>query len=203
VKAFTSIRETRAGATAMPPLMRILGATGLFAAFLLAAMVSFADSREATNALWNGSASEGGVGFWVYPVSGECPGLRLKAKPLVFAVRRQGSSEFSVSNLKYCFQLPERAGTPLVQCRSGGGRLFFDAATRRYGGEYSFQMTDGTRREGAFVAQFCPKSSSLPQQENKPDHSATRFLQPRDGKAVVVTASSGISSNGGSSGDLL
>jgi hypothetical protein len=144
---------------AMPPLMRVLGATRALAAFLVVSTASPADSGDATtNALWNGSDSEAGVGFWLYPVSGECPSLRLKAKPLVFALRRAGSTEFSVSDLKYCFQLPERAGIPLVQCRSGGGRLFFDAATRRYGGEYSFQMTDGTRREGAFVAQYCPKS---------------------------------------------
>jgi hypothetical protein len=29
-------------------------------------------------------------------------------------------------------------------------------------------MTDGTRREGTFVAQFCPKSETLPP-GNKPD----------------------------------
>jgi hypothetical protein len=145
-----------------------LAATGVLATLLWVAMESRADSPLATNALWNGSDSEGGIGFWLYPVSGECPSLRFKAKPLVFALRRAGSEEFLVSDLKYCFQLHERPGMPFVQCRSGGGRLFFDAATRRYGGQYSFQMTDGTRKEGTFVAQFCPKSATVPQ-GSKPD----------------------------------
>jgi len=161
VNAFNLIGESRARVAAIRPLLYVFRATGVIAALLVPIAASPADSQAATNALWNGTDSDGRVGFWLYPVSGECPGLRLKARPLVFALRRRSGTEFAVSDLEYCFQLPERASSPLVQCRTGGGQLFFDAETRRYSGRYSFQMTDGTRREGAFVAQYCPKSATI------------------------------------------
>ena len=167
------------------PLACWLRVASVSAVFQVATIAGPAYSQDVTNALWNDSNSDSVVGFWVYPLSGECSSLRLKAKPLVFALRRTSGREFSVGDLKYCFQLPERAGTPLIQCRSGGGRVSFDASTRRYDGEYSFQMTDGTRREGAFVAQFCPpagESDTLPQRDSKSDYSTTRFGPQRDGR---------------------
>jgi hypothetical protein len=106
------------------------------------------------NALWN--ESDGKVGLWVYPVSGECPDLREKAKPLVFSVR-DARLEYVVADLDYCFLLPERTGMPINRCRRGNLRLLFDSASNRYGGRYSFEMADGTKREGEFNAQYCPK----------------------------------------------
>jgi hypothetical protein len=111
------------------------------------------------NALWNDSGTKGDIGFWIYPVFGQCPELRTKAKPLVFApkVRR---AEHSVTDLEYCFQLPQRPEMPLVQCKSGTVRMTQDEKSKRYRGKYSFVMTDGSKREGSFYAQYCAKGGS-------------------------------------------
>jgi hypothetical protein len=108
------------------------------------------------NALWNDSGAKGEIGFWIYPLFGQCPELRTKAKPLVFSpnVRRH---EHSVAELQYCFQLPERPEMPLINCKSGIVRLDQDEKSKRYRGTYSFVMVDGSKREGSFYAQYCAK----------------------------------------------
>jgi hypothetical protein len=111
------------------------------------------------NAFWNDSGTKGEIGFWIYPLYGQCPELRTKAKPLVFSpkVRRP---EHSVSELRYCFQLPERPEMPLLMCETGAVRLSQDDKSGRYSGEYSFVMADGSKREGSFYAQYCAKGGS-------------------------------------------
>jgi hypothetical protein len=126
---------------------------------ILTSSTAYAQSATSSNALWNDSGTKGDIGFWIYPVSGGCPDLRAKAKPLVFSPKHQ-QDEHAVSELQYCFQLPERAGGPLNQCRSGKVGFTRDAKTRRYKGAYSFLMVDGSKRQGSFEAQYCPKGGS-------------------------------------------
>ena len=76
--------------------------------------------------------------------------------PLVFSLS-SSDDDASVDGLDYCFELPKRPGMPILRCRSGNVRVKFDASNQRYGGEYSFTMADGTRREGTFIAEYCPK----------------------------------------------
>lgn len=125
---------------------------------LLAFATGFAHAQDATNALWNNSGPKEIVGLWVYPLSGGCPDLRTKANPLVFATRTQGSKH-DAADLWYCFELPERDSGQPKKCQSGTVRLEFDASVQQYKGEYSFIMSDGSKREGMFVAQYCPKDS--------------------------------------------
>jgi hypothetical protein len=133
-------------------------ATALLTAVMLLPATALGDD-EAINALWNDSGTKGEIGFWIYPVSGQCPELRTKAKPLVFSpkVRR---AEHSVGDLQYCFQLPERPEMPLVQCTRGTVRMTQDEKSKRYRGNYSFVMADGSKREGSFYAQYCAKGGS-------------------------------------------
>lgn len=127
-------------------------------AIALGAPAHLACALEPTNALWNDSGAKGFVGVWIYPVSGECPELRARAKPLVFAIHALGGT-FEVSQLQYCFQLPESYTDKLVSCKSGSVRLELDSPSQRYKGDYSFEMADGSRRNGTFSAQFCAKGS--------------------------------------------
>jgi hypothetical protein len=133
-------------------------ATALLAAAMLLPATSLGDDTT-INALWNDSGTKGEIGFWIYPVFGQCPDLRTKAKPLVFSpkVRRP---EHSVAELRYCFQFPERPEMPLVQCKSGAVKLTQDEKSKRYRGSYAFVMADGTKREGTFYAQYCAKGGS-------------------------------------------
>jgi hypothetical protein len=133
-------------------------ATVLFAAAMLLPATSLGDDST-INALWNDSGTKGEIGFWIYPLYGQCPDLRTKAKPLVFApkVRRP---EHSVADLQYCFQLPERPEMPLIMYKGGNVRLSQDEKSGRYRGTYSFVMADGSKREGSFYAQYCAKGGS-------------------------------------------
>jgi hypothetical protein len=133
-------------------------ATVLLAAALLLPATGRGDDST-INALWNDSGTKGEIGFWIYPAYGQCPELRTKARPVVFSpkVRRP---EHSVAELRYCFQLPERPEMPLLMCQSGFVRLRQDDESGRYRGTYSFAMADGSKREGSFYAQYCPKGGS-------------------------------------------
>jgi hypothetical protein len=121
--------------------------------------LSHVASAQSPNATWNGT--NGLIGFWIYPISGDCPEIRLTAKPFVFAIRSEGG-RYDVSQLEYCFQLPEHVGTKIARCKSGTVHFSLDSASQRYSGEYSFILWDGSKRAGEFVAQFCPKESQAP-----------------------------------------
>ena len=131
-------------------------------AFLIAALFLSATSQaddSTINAFWNDSGAKGEIGFWLYPVFGQCPEMRTKAKPLVFSPRVR-RNEHSVAELRYCFQLPERPDMPLIMCTSGTVRLSQEDKSKRYRGTYSFAMADGSKREGSFYAQYCAKGDS-------------------------------------------
>jgi len=130
----------------------------LLAAALLLPATTVGDDGT-INALWNDSGTKGEIGFWIYPVFGHCPELRTKAKPLVFSPKVQ-RTEHSIADLQYCFQLPDRSEMPLVQCKSGAVRMTQDEKSKRYRGNYSFVMADGSKREGSFHAQYCAKGGS-------------------------------------------
>ena len=66
----------------------------------------------------------------------------------------------AVDGLLYCFELSKDRARPPLKCRSGYVRVKADEPAKRYGGEYSFTMSDGTRREGAFIAEYCPKGEA-------------------------------------------
>lgn len=123
---------------------------------LLAAAALPVNSQGLPNALWNDSGPKGVVGFWLYRATGGCPDLRSKDKPLVFAAK-SASSDHAVNDLWYCFALPEQGNSSPNQCRTGSVHLELDAAERKYTGKYSFELMDGTKREGEFIATYCPK----------------------------------------------
>ena len=130
-------------------------ATVLLAAALLLPATSQSDDAT-INALWNDSGTKGEIGFWIYPLLGQCPDLRTKAKPLVFSPKAR-RPQHSVAELQYCFQLPERPEMSLIQCKSGTVNLTQDQKSKRYRGTYAFVMADGSKREGSFHAQYCAK----------------------------------------------
>jgi len=132
--------------------------SALLAAAMLLPATSLGDDST-INALWNDSGTKGELGFWIYPLHGQCPELRTKAKPLVFAPKVR-QPEHAVSDLRYCFQLPERPELPLIMCESGSVRLSQDGKSGRYSGTYSFVMADGSQRAGSFYAQYCAKGGS-------------------------------------------
>lgn len=128
-------------------------------AFLAASSPAVVYAQGAgVNALWNDSGPKDHLGFWLYPLKGGCPDLRAKAKPLVFATKNH-RTEHAVSELWYCFQLPEQAQAPLTNCKAGSVRIAHEAKSNRYSGTYSFVMADGSKREGSFEAEFCPKEN--------------------------------------------
>jgi hypothetical protein len=136
----------------------MMRASVLLAAAMLLPATSLGDD-SAINALWNDSGTKGEIGFWIYPLYGQCPELRTKAKPLVFAPKVRGP-EHSVAALRYCFQLPERPEMPLILCDSGIVRFSQEEKSGRYRGTYSFVMADGSKRDGSFYAQYCAKGGS-------------------------------------------
>jgi hypothetical protein len=133
-----------------------------FAAIVTAAILlptsSLADDAT-INAIWNDSGTKGEIGFWIYPALVQCADTRAHLKPLVFSFKDR-QAEFSVAELKYCFQLPERPEMRLVECKSGGVKLSQDPKSKRYRGNYAFVMADGSKREGPFYAQYCAKRES-------------------------------------------
>lgn len=124
-----------------------------FAASLIPLHV-FAQS-EPVNALWGSTTDRKGLhyNFGMYSSKGVCPELRAKGTDLVFSTDKKDGA-LQVADLRYCFALVTK---PLdsINCRSGKLKLAFDAKANQFKGEYSFELVDGTKREGSFVAAYC------------------------------------------------
>src|ERR1700722_11519594 len=113
--------------------MRIIAA---FSVIVLCVLVHTTSAQQPTNARWNDSGPKGLIGLWIYPVSGQGPELRPRAKPPVSATHAE-DGPYDVAHLLYCFQLPESAKDKPVRCKSGTVRIELDRTSRRYSGDYS------------------------------------------------------------------
>jgi hypothetical protein len=130
----------------------------VFSVIVLCLLVRTASAQQPSNALWNNSGPQGLIGVWIYRVAGRCPELRTSAKPLVFATHAKDGT-YDVAQLLYCFQLPESSKDKPVRCKSGTVHLELDRTSQRYSGDYSFETTDGSKRNDHFIAGFCPKDA--------------------------------------------
>lgn len=159
-------------------------------------LLSHIACAQSTNALWNGS--EGVIGVWIYPTSGDCPEIRRRAAPFVFAAHSDGGT-YLVSQLQYCFQLPEHAGTKIARCKSGKVHFTLDTASQRYSGEYSFILSDGSKRAGEFVAQFCPKEGQSPDVLPEKSIVTTGLVDPNGAASSKLFGAAGICRKSGKS----
>ena len=119
-----------------------------------------ANSAAPTNAMWNDSAKNKAVGFWLYGQPGTCPSIRTQ-RPIVFGTKDhlEGTSanHVPVSDLYYCYDLfPKEAGEYGNSCETGQLSYTYVPETRQYKGQYKFTFTNGMIREGEFLANYCP-----------------------------------------------
>lgn len=107
------------------------------------------------NALWN---THSGFGVWIYPTEGSCPEIRTRVKSFLVVgpdseLKSGESKQLDVSSLQLCSNWA--GGRPHSICESGALKLEYFEAEHEYRGSYDVKLSDGSKMQGVFRAQYC------------------------------------------------
>ena len=105
---------------------------------------------------FNDSDNDGDYGVWIYEGYSDWRLARDNPKGMLVFGFEPGRSEYSESELEYCFYCVDVREHKMSLCESGTLVVDEIVPLDRIVGRYSFVLQDGTKKTGEFSASYCP-----------------------------------------------